>query len=106
MGDNTEATAYDSIGVIADGETLIVSAAGAADISGTGTVGLGASVNTLIMDNTVAAAVGENSQLIAYALAKGADAGVKTSINAALALTRRRWLRVFCWLVFVVSLTL
>ena len=79
MGDNTEATAYDSIGVIADGENLIVSAAGAADISGTGTVGLGASVNTLIMENAVEAAVGENSQLIAYALAKGADAGVKTS---------------------------
>ena len=79
MGDNTNATAYDSIGVVADGDNRIVNGAGTIGATGANTAGIGASVGTLLVENTIEATVGRNGALTAYALNTAANAGILTA---------------------------
>ena len=82
MGDNTNATAYDSIGVVADGDNRIVNGAGTIGATGANTAGIGASVGTLLVENTIEATVGRNGALTAYALNTAANAGILTANRA------------------------
>ena len=82
MGDHTDAAAYDSIGVVADGESLAVVGAGAVTVTGSAQASIGASVGTLLVENAVEATVGKNGSLTAYALSDAVNAGIQTANRA------------------------
>ena len=79
LGDHTTATAWDSIGILADADNLVVSGAGAVSGSGSATAALGGSATTVIFKNIVQALAGEHCDLTAYALNTGSDAGIQTA---------------------------
>ena len=79
LGDNTRAEAWDSIGILADADNLVVSGAGAVSGSGSTTAALGGSATTVIFKNVVQALAGEHCDLTAYALNTGSDAGIQTA---------------------------
>jgi len=64
LGDAVTVTADDSIGVIADADTTTIAASGSVSATG-GTAGVGASINTLVMENVVQALAGNDVKLTA-----------------------------------------
>ncbi len=79
LGDNSKVQAWDSIGILADADNLVVSGAGAVAGTGSTTAALGGSATTVIFRNLVQALVGEHSDLTAWALDTGANAGIGTA---------------------------
>ena len=76
-GDGAKITAYDSVGIVADQTSNIYLVGANAAISG-GT-GVGATVVTGVLRNEVNAGTGTHTEVTAYALKGGSEAGILTS---------------------------
>jgi hypothetical protein len=78
IGDYTKVTAYDSVGIVADHTSHIYLAAPTVAVSGGG-AGVGATIVTAVLRNEINAGAGNNTDITAYAMRMGSEAGILTS---------------------------
>ena len=80
VGDGSTIRAYDSIGVIAEADSSMVLILTEFALS-VGSVSVGAGLITTVLKNQIAAIIGDEVNMTAYALLNGSNAGIETAAD-------------------------